>query len=254
MVLPAGFVEEEILNAPQQPMDVNLPEGFVQEGASYSEIRQAPPKGIMKKVISFFQDEDKRTARASNIYALSEVTGLPLNEVNKNYDALRRSSGVTGIKSEPTDREFLGGLMIPGVIAGAMVNPIGTAAGLITFGILDKSIPTDRLIEKMEEEGIADEAIQAVEVADFIGKAILTGGVLKKSKGVAEIFTKRKVVEYKLPETVSLTAEQVRDIYQTGELTTAEQKSLWAGLELNSFDRRAALEHGISINVPSERL
>ncbi|GEM_PF-6496981 len=253
MPLPAGFVEERVLNAPEQPMG-SPPEGFVPEGAAKPEFRVAPPKGIMDKVVGFFRDEDKWRARSGNIYALSEVTGLPLSEVNRHYDVLRKSSRVTGITVEPDDREYLGALMIPGIIAGAMVNPLGTAAGLIAFGVLDKAIPTDKLIAKMEEEGIADEAVKAVEVADFIGKAMITGGIFKKSKAISENFMKQKITEYKLPETVSLTSEQTRDIFQTGELTTAEQKSLFAGLELNSFDRRAAFEHGISINVPSEKI
>jgi hypothetical protein len=61
-------------------------------------------------------------------------------------------------------------------------------------------------------------------------------------------------VEYKMPETLTLTSEQVRDIWQTGKLTTQEQQSLFGSLELNSYDTRAAIEHGINISIPAEKI
>src|SRR3990167_5577210 len=254
MPLPAGLVLEESLNAPTQTTDIEPPAGLVLEGNPQQQIRQAPPKGMMDKLFGFFRDEDKYTARAANIYALSEVTGLPLSEVNKNYDIMRRSANITGMESEPTEMEVMQGLLIPGVIAGAIANPIGTAAGLLAYSAVDFAIPTDRLIKKLEEEGVSDNVVKTVELADFAGKAFIAGGVFKKSGAIKEAFFKRKITEYKLPKSMSLTPEQVKDIYQTGELTTPEQKSLWAALELNSFDRRAAFEHGININVPSEKI
>ena len=254
MPLPAGFVDEDVQNITALPQKTNLPPGFVPEGKVIPEISQAPERGIFDKVSGFFRNEDKASARASNIYAISELTGLHLHEVNKNYDNLRRSSNITGIQSEPKESEVLQTLLLPGIVAGAVANPIGTAAGLIAFGALDKAIPTDKVIEKMEESGIDDTAIRTVEIADFIGKSMIAGGVFKKAKSIPENFLKQKITEYKLPETVTLSAEQVRDIYGPGKLTTPEQKSLWAGLELNSFDRRAALDHGININVPAEKI
>ena len=253
MPLPAGLVLEESLNV-KQTSDPQPPSGLVLEGNPQPQIKQAPPQGMMDKLFSFFRDEDKYTARAANIYALSEVTGLPLNEVNKNYDIIRRSANITGMESEPTEMEVMQGLLLPGVVAGAIANPVGTAMGLLAFSAVDFAIPTDRLIKKLDEEGVSDDVVKTVELADFAGKAFIAGGVFKKSGAIKEAFFKRKITEYKLPKSVSLTPEQVKDIYQTGELTTPEQKSLWAALELNSFDRRAAFEHGININVPSEKI
>lgn len=253
MPLPAGFVAEEMLKVEANAAP-DLPAGFVDEGSAVPQLNEAPPAGIMEKVVGFFRDDDKRAARAGNIYALSELTGLSLNEVNKNYDTLRYSTKITGLEHEPREEEVMQALLIPGVVAGAVANPVGTAAGLIAFGALDMAIPTDKIIAQMEEKGIDDEAIKAVELADFVGKSLIAGGIFKKVHDIPEGFLKRKITEYKLPETVTLKPEQVQDIYKTGELTTADEKALWAGLELNSFDRRAALEHGISINVPSEKV
>ena len=253
MPMPAGFVQEEVFTAPIQRSSL-APEGFVQESSPSQEIKRSPEPGMFEKVVGFFKDPEKQNARAANVYALSEATGLPIQETNKNYESLRRSTQVMGFKTEPSNREYMQGLMLPGVVAGAMVNPIGTAMGLIAFGVLDKAIPTDKLIDSMEEKGFKDEAVKAVELADFIGKGLLTGGVFKKSGKISEMFLKKKITQYKLPEKLTLTSEQVRDIWQTEKLTTPDQKSLFASLELNSYDRRAALEHGININVPSEKI
>lgn len=252
MPLPSGFIPDQI----QEKMKSDIgsaPEGFVKESAPVTELRRSPEEGIFDKVVNFFKDTDKHNARAANIYALSKATGLSVQETSQNYDTLRRSSTVTGFKTEPTDQEYMQGLMLPGVIAGAIVNPVGTAMGLVAFGTLDKAIPTQKLISSMEEKGYSDDAVKVVELADFIGKSLIVGGVFKKSKSISEMFMKKKITTYKMPEQVSLSPEQVRDIFKTGELTTPEQKSLWAGLDLNSFDRRAALEHGITINVPAEK-
>ena len=259
MPLPAGFVIEDTAKSVSSPtVDPKLPQGFVVEGQDVPQINEAPPEGIFDRVSSFFRDENKYSARAMNIYALAEETGLPLNEVNKNYDLLRYSSDVTGIDGEPDPKKVMQTLMLPGVAAGVAVGlataPVPTVAGLVAFGALEKVIPTQKLIDSMEERGISDEVVKTVEVADMIGKMFIAHRVAVKAKPVAEAFMKRTVTNYKLPETVSLTPEQVQDIYQTGSLTTAEQKSLWANLELNSYDRRAALEHGVNINIPSEKI
>lgn len=268
MPLPAGFVDESMLKskifplesesqakaAPQGFESSTLPPGFKEEIPTVPQFKQSPPKGIFEKVTDYFRDPEKLTARAGNIYALSEVTGLPLREVNKNYDVLRKASEITGLTPGVDEKKFMQAMMLPGIVVGAVMNPIGTAAGLIAFGVLDKVIPTDKLIEKMEERGVSDDAIKAVEMADLVGKTMIAGGVFKKSGAIKELFLKNKITEYKLPETLTLKPEQVQDFYKMGELTTQEEKSLWAALELNSFDRKAALKNGISINVPTQKI
>lgn len=255
MPIPAGF-EEEIV-ATVEPINTgiqNIPSGFVQEDTVIPEIRQAPQKGIFEKVVNFFKDPERDVAKAQDIYALSEITGLPLREVNKNYETLRRSSKVTGMTRELDNKEYMQMVMLPGIALGAVTNPIGTAAGLIAFGVLDKALPTEKLVNNLREQGISDEVTTTIELADFIAKGMIVGGVFRKAPGLAEKFLQHKITEFKMPEVLKLSAKQVGDIFQTGTLTTPEQQSLFGALELNSFDRRAALEHGININIPAEKI
>lgn len=259
MPIPIGFQEESAvatIPAGFQPETItpSLPSGFVQEDKVIPEISQAPQKGIFDKMLGFFKDPEKDIANAQNIYALSEVTGLPLHEVNKNYEIMRRSSKVTGITPDLDNKEYMSMVTLPGVIAGAVTFPGLTAAGLIGYGVLNKAIPTEKLINKLRENGVNDEVINTLEVADFIGKSMILGGIFNKAPKLAEGFLKQQITDYKLPETLTLSAEQVKDIFQTGKLTTPEQQSLFGSLDLNSYDTRAALEHGININIPAEKV
>ena len=257
MPIPSGFEQEQsttITELQPEAISTSLPAGFVQEDKVIPEIRQAPPTGVFDKMISFFKDPEREVAKAQNIYALSDVTGLPLNEVNKNYEVLRRSVKVTGITPDMDRKEYMQMVMLPLVGVGAVTNPIGTAAGLIAFGALDKAIPTERFTNYLRDKGISEDVTAVIDMADFIGKSMVVGKVFQKAPGLAEGFFKRKITEYKMPETLSLMADQIRDIFQTGKLTTPEQQSLFGSLNLNSYDMRAALEHGVNINIPAEKV
>ena len=258
MPLPVGFVEEQIATMPEgftpESTEGNLPTGFVEEGKVTPEISQPPKLGIFDKMISFFRDPDKEIAKAQNIYALSDVTGLPLHEVNRNYDILRRSVKVTGITPDLDNKEFMQMVMLPGIVAGAVANPVGTAAGLIAFGALNKAIPTDKFINNLKEKGVNEDVLTTIELADFIGKGLIIGGVFSKAPKIVEGFLKQKIIDYKLPETLSLSAGQIKDIYGSKLLTTPEQQEIFTKLNLNSYDARAALEHGIDITIPAEKV
>jgi len=244
MPIPVGFEEET----------ATTPVGFEPEDTFVPEISQAPQKGIFDKMISFFKSPERDIAKAHNIYALSEVTGLTLQEVNKHYDILRRSSKVTGITPDLDKKEYAQMAILPAIAVGAVTNPIGTAAGLIAFGALNKVVPTDKFIDNLREQGISDEVLATVELVDFIGKSLLVRGVFKKAPQLVEGFTKQKIVEYKLPETITLSAQQVKDIYQIGKLTTAEQQSLFGSLGLKGAALRGVLKEGVNINIPSAKV
>ena len=255
MPLPSGFIEEQANPITEmQPVSQSLPAGFVQEDKVIPEIRQAPQSGTFDKMINFFKDPERDIAKAQNIYALSDVTGLPLREVNKNYEVMRRSSKVTGITPDLDRKEYMQMVMLPLVATGAVTNPIGTAAGLIAFGALDKAIPTHKFTDYLTKQGVSEDVTAVIDLADFIGKSMIVGKVFQKAPKLAEGFLKQKITDYKMPETITLSSEQVRDIYQTGKLTTPEQQSLFGSLGLNSYDTRAALEHGINISMPAEKI
>lgn len=244
-----GFVEDKVTIAQE-----NL--GFVETPTSGLEYRNAPPKTFIDNLKNFFRDPEKDIARAQNIYALSQVTGANLKDVSDNYEVLRRSSKVTGLTPELESKEYMAIAMTPLLLTAAVANPIRTIAQLTVFGLVDKAIPTDKWVEDYEYKNgsLSDTTKQTIELLDFVGKGLIVGGMFEKAPKLAQKFLVDKTVEYKLPETIKLSKEQVRDIYQTGKLTTSEQQSLFGSLELKGEELRTALEQGIKIDVPVEKM
>lgn len=194
---------------------------------------------------------EQEIAKSQNIYQLSKATGLPIQEVSKNYEALARTSKITGMNpDQPSNKEYMAGLLTAPIIAGAVSNPGGTVAGMIAFGVLNKLIPTEKFIP----EDASDEVKTTIELADFIAKGAIVGGVFKKSPALLEKFTKNKLTEYNLPKEIKLSAEQVKDIFQTGKLTTPEEVSLFGSLGLKGSELKSAVEKGVKINIPAEKL
>jgi hypothetical protein len=223
------------------------------------EISKAPEWKIFDKVKNFFGEKPEREiATAHNIYALSEVTGLSLKDVANNYDLLRQNSKVTGITPDLERQEYTTMVMLytlatgfPGAFASPIDMAKSMAKRLIVYAALDKIVPTREWIAKAK---VGEETKTVLELADLITKGLIVRGIFRRAPKMVENFTKQKIVEYKLPREITLTGEQVRNIYQSGELTTAEQKSLYVGLGLTGRDLRASLEQGVTIKIPAEKV
>ncbi len=221
------------------------------------ELKKAPPSSFIDTIKSFFKSPEEDIAKAQNVYALSEVTGLDLKDTYNNYDVLRRTSKVTGLSPDLESREYLAIAMTPFIATAAVTNPIGTAAGLLAYGALDKAIPTEKIVEGFETAvggELSSSAKSTIELLDFVGKGLIVGGVFKKAPKLAEGFLKNKLVEYNMSKEIKLSAEQVRDIYQTGKLTTMEEQSLFGSLNLKGAELRATLTEGVKISIPPEKL
>lgn len=213
---------------------------------SHDEISQARPKNVIDHIKDFFrQSPEESVAKAQNIYAISKNTGIPPLEVEKNYNELSRNSSITGIKAEINREEYLTSIMAPMLAAGALTNPVGTAAGVAAFMGLDKLIPTREFIPS----DASDTTKAAIELADFIAKGAIVGGVFKAAPRVVEGFTKQKVESYNLPKDIFLTPEQVKDIFQTGKLTTPEQVSAFGALNLTREQLKTAIKEGVSFPI-----
>lgn len=221
------------------------------------EFRNATPRTLLDKLKGLFRDPDYEVAKAQNVYAISKAAGIELKDAYDNYDVLKRTSSITGMTHEMEAMEYLGVAMVPAIAAAAVANPIGTAAGLIAFGALDKAIPTEEWIKNYESSqgyDINEPTKRAVELIDFVGKSLIVGGVFKHAPKLAERFLQDKTIEYKLPEEIKLSKEQVKDIFQTGKLTSAEEKSLFAGLNLEGAQLKKAISEGINISIPTQKL
>ena len=201
----------------------------------------------------FPEDSTQAIARAQNVYLINKATGKSLLDIENNYDQIVMSpemSKISGMKRDPTLIEALAAPMGAGIIAGVASNPVTTIGGLAIFTALDKMLP----IKEWVPTGVGDEFKNTIEAVDLIGKVFLTHKIFTKAPGILETFTRQKLVDYKLPTVVNLSSAQVKDIYQTGLLTTPEQQSLFGALGLTGKELRVSVSQGISIQVSAEKL
>lgn len=175
---------------------------FVAEPIAEPQLQTASPEGFIDKIKSFFRDPEREQARAMNVYALSKVAGISLQDANSNYDILKRTSKVTGLTPDIEAMDYLGVALMPAIATAFVANPPMTAATLLAFGALDKVIPTKEWIKEYEERQgfeVKDEVKKTIDLVDFVGKGLLAAGVTNKSAKMASAFIERKIAEYKLP-------------------------------------------------------
>lgn len=80
---------------------------------------------------------------------------------------------------------------------------------------------------------------------------VVDSGVIEK---IQQKVTKDIITQYNLPKTVYINGTQIRDIWQTGKKLTPEISKLFTDLDLTVEQRRAAMQNGISITVPMEKV
>ena len=93
----------------------------------------------------------------------------------------------------------------------------------------------------------------AVSIADFVGKAYISHG-LKPGK-LLDVFTKETLKKYNAPEKVYLSGDQIKNIFQDGKLTTAQQKQAFTELGLDgSQAKKLFSQKGVTIELPTENV
>lgn len=216
-------------------------------------------KGILSK--PFMASDEEKNARAGVAVALRNsistkydipVDQIDLSKISNNMDDYTKELGV---RTQLNGKEFVD-LMFALTAPLTLAAPAVMVKGLIGFTAV--SAVTDPIYAKvrdsMSENGVSSSVLDFMDLVDLSGKMLATHGLLKASPKVGEMrdfFLKQKLKEYKLPETLSLDGKQVQDIYQTGKMTTVEQKELYAALKMNSAQIKQAITTGVKINVPT---
>ena len=71
---------------------------------------------------------------------------------------------------------------------------------------------------------------------------------------IKENITKDVTVTHNLPQTVYIDAAKVKDIFQTGKKISPEEQQMISSLGLTGEQYRNAIDNGISISIPSEKI
>lgn len=182
-------------------------------------------------------EDDTNKTRDSN--TIANLTGIPQADIENHYDALKtlfhftpQGAGEAGLdigkRVHPATTEgIISAVMTPALVASALVDPTGTAAGLVAFTALDKLIPTENFIPK----GATKDQAASIRVLGMIAKGALTGGLLKGAEhatnmdsvfnmddlDMSDLLEKhgfQKLQEHGLPDVITLHPDAVEKIAQ----------------------------------------
>ena len=257
-----GFAEGYGAPPPQQPVDLTIPE----EGA----LRVAPPKTIMDRITEvvarpFIRSREEEIARSQNIYAISEELELPRDVVSKNYNKLTRE---LGFKDEFTPVKLLETAIMFPIVAGAITAPGLTALGVGGFMALSeiesfvinkiKGEDYKFLQQKGLKELLPEEANEftrdMVDIIDFIAKAATLGGIKAKAPKLFNKFTKDITTNYKLPRELYISPEKVKSSFKLEKDISKFELQMLRDLGMSAKEYRVALQKGVSVKVPVEKV
>jgi len=151
-------------------------------------------KSIFDKISGWWHTPDVSKAKAQNIVAISEATGLPPSEIYRHYDEIVERL-LPGAIPSPR-KKIIGGAMDVGIALGMRSHPVATVLALGRFFGIDelenlavswlKGKPYKfqeglGLADYFEAEGFSRDAL---DVIDFIWKAIATGATSRLGIGL----------------------------------------------------------------------
>jgi hypothetical protein len=275
--LPPGFQLEEQELKSTFVSDL-FPKDSPQIPDTQPSLRTAPKPTIGQKFRSYvrniFEDKTATNVKGQMIYQISKDTGRSLREVEKNYDKLIRDPKITGIQPDPTTKESIEAAFTGAVLPLIATHPIATALGVTTFMALDEVENTiitglkggkyqfgaGRNVSEFLPEDATRTSKETVEILDLIGKGMIVGRVTPKAKAAfkksSEFVTKQFINEYSMPREVHMNARKVKSILRGGnkDKFSPAEKDLLLDLGLSGSQYRQALNNGVTIRVPAEKV
>ncbi len=221
---------------------------------------QNPPKqnfidSIKSKIGEFFRDSpEENIAKAQNIYAISKVNNIPIQEVEKNIDTLQRDPRMTGIRSDTmTNEEYIAMVSAPVIGQALLVAPAATAIGIAGFTAVDKVFNLNKFVPS----DASDTTKTAVQLADYMAKGGIVGGAMaagEKTAGkMASIFFSRVIDGLEPHFQFQLNPEQIKSL-QTTDLPVETKSHLIDTLGINENHIEASLKNDLPIAVPTEKI
>ncbi|MDD4924280.1 MAG: hypothetical protein PHF74_05545 [Dehalococcoidales bacterium] len=217
---------------------------------------------------------EERLGKSQVAYNISQITNIPVTEVEKNLPAISKQLGIRG---EPTNNELISALIQIGIAGKIGASPAAipkVAAGIAGFmglGELEnfviskvKKEPYKALQGKGLKELLPDEASEIsqdiTEIADFALKAAVLGYGYKKAPQIAEKLTKNVVEKYNLPKEVYISPSAVKAATGQGiydpkaPKATSQELEIIKSLNLSTEQWGQAIRQGVSIKVPASKI
>ena len=253
----------------------------INRGIKPSELRQYTPSPIADVEADrqqariekqFFPQKDKKTQIAVLAQGIAKDTGMPFEDVVKDFPSIAREYARSkGLPVDPTAKEFVGvagRLPLAAGAATALGNPVtagGFAITIALYGAVSeaenavvsklKGVPYKFGAGKSISDLLPNEtprtAKDMVDSLEEIGKMF---GAYRTTKGLTEIATKQVITKFNLPQKVTIPAEHIKDIFQTGKKISPENLEIFKELGLTAEQLRNALTLGIDVKIPSSKI
>lgn len=201
-----------------------------------------------------------------------DVVGLSLNALAQpggnpfKQSLFEDVSRELGIRADPSNAEFVNGLMTLSIASGVIASPVNTIKALGYFSAVNEL--ESAFISAIKGEvftfgkgyTLSDafnstnkDVTVLIDTIDFLGKASITSGIFKAEPKLITKLTKDVIVKYDLPKTVKFTPEQAKEIIRGRNTGTPEAEVLQkAGL--NAKEIKTLIKEGGTITLPSEKL
>lgn len=188
-----------------------------------------------------------------------EMLGPMFKDVQKNLDAYTKE---LGLRSEPTNTEIVS-TVLQGAVAAALIQPsIAGVIGLSAFvalGAVEQKFLGATVADKITDAfGGNDNTRLALNLVEMFAEGAILHQVALKAPKLAENWTKETTTRYLPGKTITLDSAKVKDLFQTGKLTTAEEKQMYNDLYKEtgrtSAQLKADIQNGVQIQVPPEKL
>lgn len=176
--------------------------------------------------------------------------------VDKNLADFTKALGVRGV---PTSGEVVGGVLMLPVVTGLISNPIAVVIGIAGWEALsavEHSITGGSDLSKViaDKLNLNQPTSDALDLLELFAKGKALHSIYKKAPGVAEQFIKNTTTTYNMDKNVYIDPAKVKDIFQTGTKISAEENALIRSLGLDAKGYKDAIQNGITIKVPAEKL
>jgi len=202
-------------------------------------------------------------AKSANIYSLSQLTGLSLEQVNENLEGLSRQSSLTGIPPDsPTNKEFLMGLASVGITHGLLTSPLATTLNVVNYGIASEALNaltsflTDQEYEPFAGRGLKDflqedagqTATNVADFAAFLSTALIAGGMTRGTIGFMRGHSPNKIATELVDDLLKSEPQRVQAIIEP----FIRDKNVPYQVAVDRF--RADLIKALQKEVPTYRL
>jgi len=223
------------------------------------------PETFWDKMAGFIHEDPKKLkAKAQNALAFSESLDIAPSLAYEYHDDI--SESIFGEKL--TSPELVEGLAILPITAALATSPLGVLLGFGAYQAVSEvenaavslaqnkkyQIFRNRGISELLPEDASEITREIIDTIDFIGKGIVGKKVFSRTPKLGIKIARKIIVENKLPRELYVNGEDLKAELQRGGILPVEEMEMIKALGLKGNEYRKALNQGLTIKIPAEKI